>query len=240
MTYTPEWYQANKARIDGYNKAWKDANPEKATECQRNWRAANEGHTYQCPSGYVKYIGFEHPATTPCGVTNEHRIVLWDKLNGQDVPCHWCGKQLFWTTDDYHSRLVADHVNTVKNDNRPENLVPSCQKCNITREGGQNRTPVERRDCAFEGCGREAKALGWCSAHYNQQYVGQEMRPLKDYEFRAVSDTHRQCRTCEKVKPNEDFYLRSNKKTYQSECKPCMRQRNIWNKAKRAEANAES
>jgi uncharacterized protein YjcR len=61
----------------------------------------------------------------------EHRMVLWRKLRGDDAPCHWCGKWLRWNID-----LETDHLNSIRDDNRPENLVPSCGRCNSMRAAG--------------------------------------------------------------------------------------------------------
>ena len=33
--------------------------------------------------------------------------------------------------------------------------------------------------CSFVGCGREVKARGFCSAHYQQHWAGQTLRPLQ-------------------------------------------------------------
>ena len=57
----------------------------------------------------------------------EHRVVLFEKLGPGEQACHWCSKPLTW--DD----VKADHLNGVKTDNRPKNLVASCNPCNYVR-----------------------------------------------------------------------------------------------------------
>ena len=35
------------------------------------------------------------------------------------------------------------------------------------------------RTCAFEGCGKAAKAVGYCTGHYRQSKAGEVLRPLQ-------------------------------------------------------------
>jgi AraC-like DNA-binding protein len=151
-------------------KEYRAANPEAIRQGQMKWKANNEGHTYLDPSGYVIYIGYKHPAANVSGVTREHRIVLWDKLEGQDAPCNWCGMDLKWGVN-----LVADHLNWDRADNRPENLVPSCQPCN-----GKRRDPaLAQGPCKGPDCSKKAKAKGYCQSHYTQAWSGKEVRPVQ-------------------------------------------------------------
>jgi 5-methylcytosine-specific restriction endonuclease McrA len=57
----------------------------------------------------------------------EHRAVMYDRLGAGPLPCFWCGISLAW------GKVVIDHLNEVKDDNRPENLVVSCNNCNRAR-----------------------------------------------------------------------------------------------------------
>lgn len=79
------------------------------------------------PQGYVVLVEPDHPMATKKGLVFEHRKVLYDYTNGQDQQCHWCGISLGW------KELVVDHLNEIKWDNRPENLVPACSGCNMAR-----------------------------------------------------------------------------------------------------------
>lgn len=58
--------------------------------------------------------------------------MLWNRIGPGEHPCHWCGATVEWGGRGAR-RLVVDHVNGVKVDNRDENLVPSCSSCNVRR-----------------------------------------------------------------------------------------------------------
>ena len=78
--------------------------------------------------GYVRLIFPGHPlAQSRTGYVFEHRKVLFDKYGEGQHPCFWCGRPLSW------SGIRGDHLNEVKGDNRPDNLVISCNKCNRAR-----------------------------------------------------------------------------------------------------------
>lgn len=54
--------------------------------------------------------------------------------------------------------------------------------------------------------------------------AGQELRP---YRWKDAERTHKTCRTCQKVKPIDEFWMqRARSQRRQSECKGCMRLRN--------------
>ena len=133
------------------SKEWRENNVYHLARIQREWREANEGHVYtDKKSGYEIYIGYNHPAALPCGVTRYHRIVLWEKIGGGEHPCNWCGKTVYWnqsTHTDWHTALIVDHVDWDKTNNDPSNLVPACNDCNLSTsrrrkfgkiEGGEN------------------------------------------------------------------------------------------------------
>ena len=61
------------------------------------------------------------------GHAYEHRVVAYEARSGASPECFWCGKALAW------SDVSVDHLNEVKDDNRPENLVTACNTCNRVR-----------------------------------------------------------------------------------------------------------
>lgn len=63
----------------------------------------------------------------------QHRRVFFDHHGRGPFNCHWCGMQVTW------SGMHVDHVNAVRDDNRIENLVPSCPSCNPSRGAANNR-----------------------------------------------------------------------------------------------------
>ena len=77
----------------------------------------------------------DHPLAPPSGRLPEHRVVLYDKVGPGPLPCHWgCGRWVVWS----HKRtsegcLVTDHVDGDPTNNHPDNLVVSCQTCNLIR-----------------------------------------------------------------------------------------------------------
>lgn len=85
-----------------------------------------------------------HPMAGANGKAYEHRVVLYGSIGAGCHSCHWCKVPVRWEarqhTPDY---LTVDHVNGKTDDNRAENLVPSCLGCNVTR-GAQSRSQALR------------------------------------------------------------------------------------------------
>lgn len=118
------------------HRLWRAANPESVRQHNTQYFAKHEGDTYLHTSGYVQYLGFDHPACAPGGITPHHRLIMWDKVDGQSVPCAECGGTLRWDVPfSDPAFLCVDHINEIKDDNRPENLDPVHNACNRKRAG---------------------------------------------------------------------------------------------------------
>jgi hypothetical protein len=85
------------------------------------------------PGRYRPATDHEHPLAGANGFVFEHRRVAYAKYGPGPQACHWCGKRVYWTREDGEPILHVDHVNDVKDDNRPENLVTACAGCNGSR-----------------------------------------------------------------------------------------------------------
>jgi len=86
---------------------------------------------YRHSSGYKILRCPGHPLAMKrnSAVEYEHRVVFYDTNGEGPFMCHWCGAKLTW--DDKH--MNVDHLNAVRDDNNPENLVASCGVCNTSR-----------------------------------------------------------------------------------------------------------
>ena len=87
--------------------------------------AKSDSHSHS--SGYRLRKAPGHPMARSNGWAYEHRLVAFRKYGPGAQACHWCGIRLGWPA------IVVDHLNEVKTDNRPENLVVACTPCNRAR-----------------------------------------------------------------------------------------------------------
>jgi hypothetical protein len=79
-------------------------------------------------------VGLDHPLRDkPANRIRLHRHVLYEKIGPGEHPCHWCGSMLKWKNGMGLGAIFVDHVDGVKGNNTPENLVPSCTACNTQR-----------------------------------------------------------------------------------------------------------
>lgn len=86
---------------------------------------------------YLTMMG-GHPLAQTTGILAEHRKVLYDKIGPGPHYCHWnCGKLLEWGGI---KGIIADHLDDNGLNNDPENLVPSCHRCNWNRTNPKSNT----------------------------------------------------------------------------------------------------
>lgn len=121
---------------------------------QRKLRVVPETtpHTH----GYVLEYAPDHPlARSHCRVY-QHRIVFYEEHGDGPFCCHWCGCTVTW--DDMH----VDHLNDVRSDNRPSNLVSSCPTCNQARGRHKMRKSMkESRGIHFSAHGVTMCIADW-------------------------------------------------------------------------------
>lgn len=86
-----------------------------------------------------------HPMRTKNGAAYEHRVVLFDTIGYGPHRCHWCDAALTWGNN-----LHVDHLDRVKDNNDPTNLVPTCQPCN-SRRAAADKAILARRAGYWHG-----------------------------------------------------------------------------------------
>jgi hypothetical protein len=83
--------------------------------------------TYFTSDGYRMVRAVGHPLARKAGYIPQHRKVAYEAHGAVCPSCFWCGISLAWAT------AAIDHLNEIKTDNRPINLVVSCHQCNRAR-----------------------------------------------------------------------------------------------------------
>jgi hypothetical protein len=141
-----------------------------------------------CSSEKPRYYKTVHDPTHPLakvgGYVYVHEVVLYAKIGKGPHLCHWGGEVVDWKQtipQKMDGVLCSDHLNQDITDNRPENLVPSCFRHNISRTHPQNflagedwmqrgsqRLRYHLRICV--GCGAEFKAANFIKT--SKDHVG--------------------------------------------------------------------
>lgn len=67
-----------------------------------------------------------------------YRAVLYDSIGPGPHPCYWCSTEVNWESPRqgrgcFAGSLVVDHLDGNKRNDRRENLVASCNRCNTLR-----------------------------------------------------------------------------------------------------------
>lgn len=78
-----------------------------------------------------------HPLAPPSALVLVSRVNLYAKIGGGIHECHWCKRKLQWGHGSAGrpatNCIVVDHLDNDVNNDAPENLVPACNGCNISR-----------------------------------------------------------------------------------------------------------
>jgi 5-methylcytosine-specific restriction endonuclease McrA len=109
-------------------------------------------------NGYITRPAKSHPIGLNLSDTSriyEHRIVYYDHHGAGPYDCHWCGKMIAF--DNMH----VDHINSVKDDNRIENLVASCPACNKARGVEKMRKTQRSKGIMIEFNGVKKHVSEW-------------------------------------------------------------------------------
>jgi hypothetical protein len=100
-----------------------------------------------------------HPIAPPSGVVAVSRLTLYDHIGGGPHPCHWCGAVVQWKTGLVPGALIVDHLNWDQNDDRVENLLVSCNRCNSHRVADKSKRLIEEGEPTVIRNGRPTRAV---------------------------------------------------------------------------------
>lgn len=114
-----------------------------------------------------------HPIAPPSGTVAIARLVLYDKIGPGDHPCHWCGFTLRWTNQRTPDAIFADHVDHDPTNDAPDNLVPSCHRCNAHRTRLGDRRLIQPGEPTLLINGKPTRAV-----ERNCEYCGEAFLAL--------------------------------------------------------------
>jgi hypothetical protein len=113
----------------------------------------------------------KHPLAGKWGQVYVHRRVLYDAIGPGYHPCHWCSTPVRFAAKGTSDALIPDHLNNVGDDNRIENLAPSCVRCNTARAAYLKRQALKdagwfavNDTVALTGGGRREPLPAWVAA----------------------------------------------------------------------------
>jgi hypothetical protein len=106
-------------------------------EYEANYELPEGASLHKCGDYLRINNAFCHPISNRSGSIPFHRFILFEKMGRPShSACQWCGYVLPWKTTLAQAQSLvvnADHLNGIKSDNNPDNLVPSCGWCNVHR-----------------------------------------------------------------------------------------------------------
>lgn len=108
-----------------YHRAYRHGSVDKA--------ASSSGVSVRAPRKYTSRYAPRHPLASKNGTVYTHRLVLFDAIGYGPHACYWCGTLVDWKRKGQDGELHPDHLNGQGDDNRLENLAPSCRGCNTGR-----------------------------------------------------------------------------------------------------------
>ena len=134
--------------------------------CSRGCAARSQWKDEVWQGRRYRFVGRDHPLSNGNRCIQEQRAILWDRIGPGPHTCHYCGEEVNWRVGikgGGNGALIAEHKDRDPRNNSPENLVPSCQRCNILNcdriirpdeltvmKSGRKRRAVER-EC--QNCG---------------------------------------------------------------------------------------
>lgn len=122
-------------------------------------------------NGYVMLTGKAgHPLAICKGQVLEHRYVYFETHGAGPFSCHWCSVIVTWL--DLH----IDHLDEIRSNNAPENLVASCGVCNTNRrKGGKAAGHKRNQQLIYKGSTYTLKQLAELSP-VGWEALGQRLR----------------------------------------------------------------
>lgn len=89
--------------------------------------------------GYLLAIAKGHPLARGGLRAYQHRLVFHTAHGAGPFQCHWCQKQVTWST------MHVDHLDDDVQNNEVSNLVASCPGCNLHRNESNHRAVYRRK-----------------------------------------------------------------------------------------------
>lgn len=144
-----------KCCVDGCDR---DAMYKSAKLCQKHYfRRMRYGTTeltkkakyrYTSSSGYQRILEPQHALADSTGYVYEHRMVMYASMGPEPKKCEICGDEWRW---EWANSSHVDHINEDKSDNRPENLRPLCNSCNVSRSRPVPHLSSSNHAITFDG-----------------------------------------------------------------------------------------
>jgi hypothetical protein len=144
------------------NKCGRDATYFQQQVCQKHYFRFMRNGSYDLPiktnkyrvsnpAGYQKVREPDHPLANGYPYVYEHRVVLYNYLNGKISCCELCGDSITWES------CHVDHKDCDVTNNEVSNLRATCRPCNVYR----GHTPTSMGKSLLTVDGRTLSAQAW-------------------------------------------------------------------------------